>query len=232
MNTLFTLLLGANWRTTLSGWITVLASSIAINPGLVTFLPESVRTYVIGMAGLLAVVSGGAFALNAKDKQVTGGSVQNDTNSQSLPPKIVPLILLCMVPLFAMSGCAWITAHQSQIDSTLAVIGNRAMTVAENVLLSTATDEADSNFKANYLDTIASGLRANETSIVSSDDVASIVKIWSPNDGAQWQQLAGSLGTVAGDALQSAGKTNSATIVENIATGLNNAAATARTTTP
>ena len=82
------------------------------------------------------------------------------------------------------------------------------------------------------LDTIASGLRANEATIVSSDDVAKIVKIWSPNDGAQWQQLAGQLGGVAGQALQSTGQTKSAAIVENIATGLNNAAAAARTTTP
>jgi len=232
MNTLFTFILGANWRTTLSGWITVLASAIAINPGIVAFLPESVRTYVTGMAGLVAVVSGGAFALNTKDKQVTGGSVPNDTGAPTLPTKIVPLIFLCMVPLLAFSGCAWISAHQPQIDSTLAVVGQRALSVAENVLISTATDEVDKNFKADFLDSVASGLRANETTIVNSDDVAKIVKIWSPNDGAQWQQLAGSLSTVAGDALQSAGQTKSATIVENIATGLNNAAAAARTTTP
>jgi hypothetical protein len=40
---------------------------------------------------------------------------------------------------------------------------------------------------------VASGLRQNETTIVCADDVAKIAKIWSPNDGAQWQQLTAGL---------------------------------------
>ena len=67
MNTI----LGANWRTTLTGWVAVLASAIAINPDLVAFLPESIRSYITGFAGILAVVSGGTFATQAKDKNVT-----------------------------------------------------------------------------------------------------------------------------------------------------------------
>ena len=61
MNTI----LGANWRTTLSGWIAVIASAIAINPSLVAFLPEAVRDYVTGVAGIVAVLSGGTFATQA-----------------------------------------------------------------------------------------------------------------------------------------------------------------------
>lgn len=74
MNTI----LGANWRTTLSGWITVLASAVALNPSLVSFLPEPARHIVTALAGTLAVVSGGTFATQAKDKQVTGGTQPND----------------------------------------------------------------------------------------------------------------------------------------------------------
>ena len=225
MNTI----LGANWRTTLTGWVAVIASAIAINPSLVAFLPESIRNYITGFAGILAVVSGGTFATQAKDKNVTGGSVSNDAGNSN--NNITPLILLALLPVFALSGCAWISAHKTQIDDTLAVVGQRALTVAEQVLISVATDEADKNFKADFLDAVASGLRQNETTIVNSDDVAKIVQIWSPNDGAQWQQLAGNLGSVAGNALAAAGETQSAAIVENIATGLNNAAAAARTTT-
>ena len=231
MNSFFIFIFGANWRTTLSGWITILASSIAVNPGLVAFLPDAMRHYVIGMAGLLAVISGGTFAFHTKDRQVTGGSIQNDSDSTTPPSIVVPLIALILVLILAPSGCAWISVHQPQIDDTFDVLGQRALAVAENVLLSSAIDEADKNFKADFLDSVASGLRANETPLVNSDDVSKIVKIWRPNDGAQWQQFAGSLGTIAGTALQSAGKTQSAAIVENIATGLNNAAAAARTTT-
>ena len=226
MNTI----LGANWRTTLTGWITVLASAIAVNPSLISFLPESARTTITGIAGLIAIVSGGTFAYNAKDKQVTGGTRPNDAGASG--PSITPLIVAALIPVFSLSGCAWVTAHRSQIDSTLDVVGQRALSVAENVLISAATDEVDKNFKADFLDSVATGLRANETTIVNSDDVEKIVKIWSPNDGAQWQSLAGKLGTVAGEALQSSGQSKSATVVEQIATGLNNAAAAARTTTP
>ena len=96
------------------------------------------------------------------------------------------------------------------------------------MLISAAVDQADKQFKADFLDSVATGLRQNEATIVNSEDVAKIVRIWSPNDGAQWQQLAGNLGTVTGNALATAGQTNAATIVENIATGLNTAAAKAR----
>ena len=226
-------ILGANWRTTLSGWIAVIASAIAINPNLVAFLPDAARTYVTGLAGIVAVLSGGTFATQAKDKRVTGGNIPNDATpaTNDTPTRLIaPLIIAALIPLFAVSGCAWVQSHKPQIDSTLAVVGQRALSVAENVLISAAVDETDKSFKADFLDSVASGLRQNETTIVNSDDVAKIVQIWSPNDGAQWQQLAGSLGTVAGNALQSAGKVQSAAVVENIATGLNNAAAAARTT--
>jgi hypothetical protein len=112
MNTL----LGANWRTTLSGWITVLASAIAINPTIVAFLPETLRSYVTGIAGLVAIVSGGTFAYNAKDKQVTGGSTSKGT--------LLPLILLFGILSFS-GGCAEYEkltglsgAQVSQIGST------------------------------------------------------------------------------------------------------------------
>ena len=54
--------LGANWRTTLTGWITVLASAIAVNPSLISFLPESSRNTITGIAGLIA----GAMAKRAE----------------------------------------------------------------------------------------------------------------------------------------------------------------------
>jgi hypothetical protein len=228
MNTI----LGANWRTTLSGWIAVIASAIAINPALVAFLPEAARNYVTGVAGILAVISGGTFASQAKDRQVTGGTVQNDPPAPIKGNGITPLIALALLPLFALSGCAWVERHHPQIDATLGVVGARALAVAEKVLISVAVDEADKNFKADFLDSVAAGLRANETTIVNSDDVSRIVRIWSPNDGSAWQALAGNLSTVAGNALASAGQTKSAVIVENIAAGLNDAASKARATTP
>ena len=220
--------LGANWLTTLSGWIAVLASAVAINPGLVAFLPEPVRTYVTGLAGVVAVLSGGTFATQAKDRNVTGGTVANDGCSTR---QITPLIAAALLPLFALSGCAWAQIHRAQINDTSAVISQRALNIAERVLISVAANAADKNFKADFLDSVAVGLRQNEATVVNAEDVAKIVRIWSPNDGAQWQALAGSLGSMTGLALETAGNSHSAAIVENIARGLNEAAAAARTAT-
>lgn len=69
-------LLGANWRTTLWGSITVAATAITANPLAVAFLPDSIEGYVRGCAGVIALVAGGVFVANVKDKQVTGGVIQ------------------------------------------------------------------------------------------------------------------------------------------------------------
>jgi hypothetical protein len=69
-------LLGANWQTTLWGWITLLCGAIALYPNSVAFLPDDIEGYVKGFAGLIALVTGGAFAAKVKDKNVTGGTVQ------------------------------------------------------------------------------------------------------------------------------------------------------------
>ena len=217
-------ILGANWRTTLSGWSAILASAIAIKPELVAFLPDTARSYVTGIAGLIAVVSGGTFAAQAKDRNVTGGTVANDYTT----PNILRLFVLAAIPAFAfaLAGCAWITAHQAQIDATASVLGDRAATIAEQTLINVAADAVDGD-NADFLDSVAKGLRANETTIVNANDVTRIATIWSPGN-AQWQQLAGKLGTLTGQALAAKGDSNSAVVVESIATGLNIAAANAR----
>jgi len=108
------------------------------------------------------------------------------------------------------------------------VIGDRAMSVAEQTLIAAAVSEADAGFKADYLDSIAQGLRANEADIVTSADVQKIVTIWSPNDGTQWQRLAGKVAQLADQGLTARGDKQAAAVVEQIATGLNAAAATTR----
>ena len=225
------LILGANWRTSLSGWIAILASAISLNPNLVTFLPERFRETIIGVAGLIAVVSGGAFAFTAKDKQVTGGNIPNDlTARNNSPPKAGSPLLIAgaSLALYGLTGCSWIAAHQKQWNATLRVVEERALTVATRVLIGMAVNQSDKAFKADFLDSVAAGLRENAATVVSSEDVARIVSIWSPNDGGHWQTLAGQLGTVAADAFERSGRNQTAVVVENIASGLNHAAASAR----
>ncbi len=54
----------------------MLSGAIALYPQSVAFLPDNIEGYVKGIAGLIALVSGGAFAAKVKDKNVTGGTVQ------------------------------------------------------------------------------------------------------------------------------------------------------------
>lgn len=157
----------------------------------------------------------------------TASPTADDPIYQSPPRRITPLIVLCLA-LPMMTGCAWINTHRTQIDETLAIVGQRALALAETVLISAATDAVDKDFKANFLDSVASGLRANEGNIVTSEDVAKIVQIWSPNDGAQWQALAGGAASLTATTLQTHGDTQAAVVVEQIATGLNQAASNAR----
>lgn len=82
-------LLGANWRTSLSGIVTLLAAAIYANPASVSFLPPDIAKNVVGIAGLIALASGGAFALVAKDAAVTG-SGPGATAAPTVPPVALP----------------------------------------------------------------------------------------------------------------------------------------------
>ena len=79
---------------------------------------------------------------------------------------------LLAVFLVGMTGCAWIQSHQTQIISTLEIVGNRVAIVATQTLLNAAESEADANFKANFADAIAlpgnSGSRTGSRTLYAS----------------------------------------------------------------
>ncbi len=66
---------GINWRTSLSGYITLVSVAIAANPLSIDFLPDELEKYIKGFAGLIALISGTAMVHNTKDRNVTGGTV-------------------------------------------------------------------------------------------------------------------------------------------------------------
>ena len=71
---------GANWQTTVWGSVSAICVAIAASPALLAFLPDSIEGYVRGVAGLIAAAAGIGFAARAKDKDVTGGMVQQTAN--------------------------------------------------------------------------------------------------------------------------------------------------------
>lgn len=87
-----TKIFGANYWTTLWGFITVAAGAIAIQPEIIAFLPDSWEPTVKGLAVFIMVISGGTFAVGVKSKNVTGGTVQQ-TADGSASAKATPAVI-------------------------------------------------------------------------------------------------------------------------------------------
>jgi hypothetical protein len=83
---------GANWWTTLWGFITAAAGAIAIRPELIAFLPDSWEPTVSGLALLVTVIAGGTFAVGVKSKNVTGGTVQQTVSGAAAEPTTQSLV--------------------------------------------------------------------------------------------------------------------------------------------
>ena len=86
MKTMLSKIFGANWRSSSSGVIAVVAVTTAIaihsDPTLIHFLPDVAEQYSNGIARLVAVVSGIVFALTVKDAAVTGGTVAQTSEAE------------------------------------------------------------------------------------------------------------------------------------------------------
>lgn len=92
MKNMLSKIFGPNWRSSTSGIATVVAvcTAFAIHSdnSLVTFLPDGMEVYVVGIAKLIAVVSGIIFALTVKDSHVTGGNIPQTVEAKSRVQKI------------------------------------------------------------------------------------------------------------------------------------------------
>jgi len=86
MKAMLSKIFGTNWRSSTSGISTVIAITTAIaihsDPSLVAFLPDTAEVYIVGIAKLVAVVSGIVFALTVKDAAVTGGTVASTAEAE------------------------------------------------------------------------------------------------------------------------------------------------------
>lgn len=71
-----TKIFGANWWTTVWGFITVAAGAISARPDIIAFLPDSWEPTISGLALFVTVIAGGVFAVGVKSRNVTGGTVQ------------------------------------------------------------------------------------------------------------------------------------------------------------
>lgn len=77
---------GANWTTTVSGYLTVIFGAIYTEPGLIHWIPEPAQGILWNISKYLVAIGFITFAHQVKDRTVTGGSVAQDLKGSVAPP--------------------------------------------------------------------------------------------------------------------------------------------------
>lgn len=102
------------------------------------------------------------------------------------------ILILCLL----VSGCAW-TPQQKQITigvtrAVLSVSQNAADLFAR-VIIARANSDAELDARANWLDSVASGLRSiqhDSAGLITADLVGSTVREWTDPNKVDWRELA------------------------------------------
>lgn len=84
----FVWLFGANWKTSLSGYITVLAYFVHEQPQVIQWISEPFRTLVWNASEWIFLGGFLAFAQQVKSRGVTGGHVQQDATGRVATPQL------------------------------------------------------------------------------------------------------------------------------------------------
>lgn len=114
--------------------------------------------------------------------------------------------------------------QKAQWSATGSVVAQKAVTIALNTVISAAQSPSDAGDKADWLDSLSTGLRAQAPGLVTSDDFKAIAAIWTPANKPHWQALSNELA----DLYERTKDLPEAERTEAIARGLNAAAARAR----
>jgi hypothetical protein len=133
---------------------------------------------------------------------------------------LLSLILATLALLLA--GCTLTPEQKAKWGATGSFVASKAASLAGKIILNAAVSQFDGNNKADFLDSAAEGLRTQMTTAITSDDVAQIIKIWTP-DKPHWGELASQAAQ-----LYDATPGKPMDKVEAIASGLNIAAASQR----
>lgn len=133
------------------------------------------------------------------------------------------LLLAALLLFLTLTGCATTQATKDKWSQTGSFLLNKAKSIATRVVLNAAVSSLDKGNKADFLDGASLGLRSEMQNVVTGDDIARVIGIWTPPK-EHWQELGTNLGKTFDDAKEK----DKAVAVEAIASGLNNAARLAR----
>jgi|SRR5438128_3647514 len=81
---------GANYRTSISGYITILAYFIHDKPQVIQWIPEPTKGILWNLSEWIFLGGFIAFAKQVKDRNVTGGTVQQSATGTVVPPELKP----------------------------------------------------------------------------------------------------------------------------------------------
>ncbi len=79
---MFTWLFGASWKTSASGYAVVAALAIHEKPQLISWIPEPTKGFIWNLSEYLFVGGFLVMANRMKDKNITGGTVQQRSDSK------------------------------------------------------------------------------------------------------------------------------------------------------
>lgn len=139
-------------------------------------------------------------------------------------PQQSPIYLqvpLCL-SLLLLAACSLTPDQKQKWGATGSFLAGKAARLAGQIVLSAAIDQFDGGTKANFLDSAATGLRSEMTNVITADDLATVIKIWTPNK-SHWNELADEAAKV-----YAAAPGKPADKVESVAMGFNIAAASER----
>lgn len=147
------------------------------------------------------------------------------------PRRVGGRLIAIALAIFLFNSCAsqratvgaWFSGHKTQFAATGSFLASKATSIALQTVISAAQSQADASKKADWLDSLSTGLRSSAVSSVSADDIRAIGAIWTP-DKPHWTDLATQLAQIY---TQTAGLPD-AQRIEAIAEGLQAAAAAAR----
>lgn len=184
-------LIGANWRTTLSGLgtalmglLTGLASAPAELGSISTVFPPEWKPLVFKVCGAAAFVLFIIKSLCGKDAVVAGngsGFKPNTVNDGSMTGHTVPLVALLLLPAFLLTACLSTDTGNLTHDRRNAVANvllQKAARVLGQVAVSTLTAAASQEMSGGKVDWQHDAAQAAWTqapSIVTSDDLERIL---------------------------------------------------------
>lgn len=141
------------------------------------------------LVGALAVIVGVALGVYGRRKatQPIGLGAKPATTS---------LWLVALIGTAILTSCATSPATKAKWTATGSWLLAKAQAIALDTIVAAAQSQLDAEKKADWMDSLATGLRVNAVANFSGEDVRTLIGIWTPQK-PHWSELGAQLGELA-----------------------------------